>query len=977
MENLFHNFPQFQKKIVIFDKDGNLFPKKCNDLNFILNDSFSLFQILSTSEIPKISFIFVSTNKEYKLKEDLCSFYTKIDFLLIKQVIFQPDLITNLQRPTYVIGSCKDIHHFLTLNNQLSIFYFIFFELDPKLDEIYNRIFIPDIIKNLKNHPKSYLFYSKSIFNIYMTNFINSIPYEQVSSISGKICSTCFYHVQESLKLSFLISLHDEFKKIIVFNSSNDNFHLLKTIFSYLQRDLYVLSADINETERNEIITNFTQNNNCIFFITDIILPFITINTDFISIYFDIPSDFTTFSKRFEFSTNFKQMNSIISFISEYDYSEYILLKNHLSDLNIDWTLNEPIIHRFTKYQKKIVEFIQSNNNLNSLLEEKKLNNKNVFFPIPKEELAIPRGNFCFSDLINSNYFFIDKSKLIHELLISKNFVSLITRPRRFGKSLNLSMLKFFFEYHPSCPDYFFQFSKLKISNYPEHYFEQGKYPVIFLSFDGFTSINSFIDFLDRFYVIISNEFSRHSYLETFLEGRNLKNYNSFLETLPNLDKDQLACSIQFLSQNLDLFSQSIYKKKPFIFIDEYDNLIHHLKEKSFFPEIVLFLQDFFQLTFKTNVCYKYSVITGIFHISQSKFFSSVNNFISCSILSNYYSKYFGFTEKEVKYCLSTFGLEKFFDQVKVHYNGYLIGDKIIYNPLSLCFFLHEKSIKPFWSQTSIDDELGRIYHKLSIYSKKRFFIIKSWGTILLSLNEAVPISDYKDESKLFWLYLFFGGYLTKVSTYNTNTVIVKNTNVETLQSLITFSTNKYYITDESSPQISEARKILIREDIPDFMDKLKISIANLNSKKLGKFQYHEDVYHIHLQDLLFDFNEFSLKQYYLDSDIESGDGIFDLAFYDVKNNNFGYIFELKSLKRYTDSKMKEELYKSIEQIKRRRYMMSFLQLGLKKIYLIGIVFYKKSLEYQYESFDIKGQKDLHKLLDIGINLNKDLKNKP
>ena len=304
---------------------------------------------------------------------------------------------------------------------------------------------------------------------------------------------------------------------------------------------------------------------------------------------------------------------------------------------------------------------------------------------------AIPIGIENFEDIIKDNYYYVDKSMLIEDILVNRAAVTLFTRPRRFGKTLNMSMIKYFFDVRNKDENRKL-FKGLKIFG-SEYMKEQGKYPVIFVSLkdlrgdnwkDTFENLKSFISDL-------------YAEFEDMREIMNKRDKIKFDKIFYEEEKGDYETSLKLLSN----YIYKYYGKKVIILIDEYDAPIINAFDKGYYNEAINFFQVFYSSALKTNDSLKYGILTGITRIIKEGIFSGLNNLKVDTILNKKYSEYFGLLESEVIKMLDYFEMKYKIEEVKEWYNGYIFGDKRVYNPWSIINYVDNGEIKAYWANVS------------------------------------------------------------------------------------------------------------------------------------------------------------------------------------------------------------------------------------------------------------------------------------
>ena len=365
---------------------------------------------------------------------------------------------------------------------------------------------------------------------------------------------------------------------------------------------------------------------------------------------------------------------------------------------------------------------------------------------------AIPIGIENFEDIIKDNYYYVDKSMLIEDILVNRAAVTLFTRPRRFGKTLNMSMIKYFFDVRNKDENRKL-FEGLKIFG-SEYMKEQGKYPVIFVSlkdlradtWEGtFENLKSFISDL-------------YAEFEDMREIMNKRDKIKFDKIFYEEEKGDYETSLKLLSN----YIYKYYGKKVIILIDEYDAPIINAFDKGYYNEAINFFQVFYSSALKTNDSLKYGILTGITRIIKEGIFSGLNNLYVNTILSKNYSEYFGILENEVIEMLDYFQMKYKTKEVKDWYNGYRFGDKEIYNPWSIINYIKEKELKAYWANVSgnilLENMLDHAGESVYIDLKK----FTDGESIEKYISDGTTIKSLLNNDDEIWQLFLYSGYLTK-----------------------------------------------------------------------------------------------------------------------------------------------------------------------------------------------------------------------
>ena len=365
---------------------------------------------------------------------------------------------------------------------------------------------------------------------------------------------------------------------------------------------------------------------------------------------------------------------------------------------------------------------------------------------------AVPVGIEDFKELIQDEYYYVDKTLLIDEMLMNKSKVTLFTRPRRFGKTLNMSMLKYFFDVKDKEENKKL-FENLKVSD-SEYMSEQGKYPVIFISLKDLKG-DTWEECLKRLKLFIFDLYAEFEYIREKMNEWDKRKFEKVL--YENEDADYIM-SLKFLADSLYKY----YEKKVIILIDEYDAPIINAFDKGYYNEAINFFQTFYSSALKTNNSLKYGVLTGITRIIKEGIFSGLNNLYVNTILSKDYSEYFGLLENEVIEMLEYFDMKYKIEEVREWYNGYIFGESKVYNPWSIVNYVRKKEIKAYWANVSGNTLLENMLDHAgeSVYDDLKRFT--DGESIEKYISDGTTIKSLLNNDDEIWQVLLYSGYLTK-----------------------------------------------------------------------------------------------------------------------------------------------------------------------------------------------------------------------
>ena len=531
-----------------------------------------------------------------------------------------------------------------------------------------------------------------------------------------------------------------------------------------------------------------------------------------------------------------------------------------------------------------------------------------------------------FKSVIEKNYYFVDKSKLIEDIIADGAIVKLFCRPRRFGKTLNMSMMKYFFDIREKEENRKL-FDGLYIENSPMIE-EQGKYPVIFLTLKEIKG-NNIESMYTQIKTLISDLFNQYEYLRENLNERDIEIFDNFWK---RKDEDY-SNSLKFLINCLSKY----YQQKVILLIDEYDTPLLTAHEFGYYNEALQFFKTFYGGALKSNVNLQMGVLTGIIRVAQAGIFSDLNNFYSNTILENEYSQYFGLLEAEVENMLKYYEIEYKIDNVKEWYNGYTFGKGQVYNPWSILHFVRTKELKPFWVNTSSNYLIREILRKSGrdiFDSLEKLF---NQEEIRVRINPNVEVHSNLNANEIFSLMLY-SGYLTIKKEIADNVFTIRIPNKE----IISFFHNTFIeIIFKDSIDIDDVKFSLIDRDLKGFEKAFSKLIAQYLSSYDISSPY-ENPYHM----FLLGFFTSMRSDYIVNSNQESGYGRPDIVLRPLNKTKTGYIMELKAVKK--GESIEKKLEEAKKQLIETYYEADLEKNGIKDIVKIAIVFEGKRVEFKY-----------------------------
>ena len=542
---------------------------------------------------------------------------------------------------------------------------------------------------------------------------------------------------------------------------------------------------------------------------------------------------------------------------------------------------------------------------------------------------SLPIGVSDFK-LATTGYYYVDKTLMIRDFLDKKPMVSLFTRPRRFGKTLNMDMLRVFFEKTNEDTSVYFKDKQIwQCGNYYTKH--QGQYPVIFLTFKDIKSM-TWEETFQKIRRLISLEFIRHNELETssVLTSYEKEQYH----LLAGDTGDEVDCQMGL--QLLSLLLHKHYGRECIIIIDEYDTPIQQGHTCNFYPEIVNFMRNFFSGGLKDNPHLAFGFLTGILCVAKESIFSGMNNLKTYSILDDGYSSYFGFTEKEVKDMLRYYGKDDKYNELSEWYDGYRFGNTEIFNPWSVINYISDNCFpKAFWQSTGSNEIIGEIIQTATPEITKDLYKLLCGEKIATYIDTGVIYPEVQNNPYSIYSFLLVAGYLKVANIYPQSDgnfmcdVAIPNKE-------ITFVYEKEVLnrTNQNSLAISISQAVFSKDTqklqalLEDFMVKSISSIDGAN----------EGFYH----GMMLGLCAILGNRYKIRSNRESGLGRFDIQLMPLTKGMPGFIFEFKHTKdEHTDLSALAD--SALQQIEAKKYDTELRDNGVNSIIRIGIAFSGKS----------------------------------
>jgi len=547
----------------------------------------------------------------------------------------------------------------------------------------------------------------------------------------------------------------------------------------------------------------------------------------------------------------------------------------------------------------------------------------------------LPIGIENFAKLQSEDFYYVDKTMLIKELLDNWAEVNLFTRPRRFGKTLNMSMLKAFFELNSdkNC----FRDTRISREVYLcEQY--MGKFPVIFISLKSI-SAQTYEKACDMAIQIVNGEARRFQYL---LDSERLTEYDkdAFKSLLlPDMKESVLCSSLRILSELLEKH----HGQKVILLIDEYDVPLAKAFELGYYNSMTLLIRNLFENALKTNDSLKFAVLTGCMRISKESIFTGLNNLKVLSVADVQFDEYFGFTDRDVKNILEYYELSEHYDEIKMWYDGYRFGNVEVYCPWDVINYCDELRInnmaqpQNYWSNTSSNEAVKRFIQETDKGTvRKEIEKLIAGETIVKEIHQELTYQDMYASIENLWSVLFTTGYLTQTGRKDANTFMLTIPNMEIRNIFLTQIMEYFKKTVSENGEalekfcnaLKDGNSEVVEQSLNNYL-KRTISIRDTFVKK----QMKENFYHGILLGILGFQQNWSVS-----SNKESGDGYSDILI-ETEDQETGIIIEIKYAETGNLEAVSEDALKQIED---RRYEEQLLEEGVEHILKYGIAFYKK-----------------------------------
>ena len=531
-----------------------------------------------------------------------------------------------------------------------------------------------------------------------------------------------------------------------------------------------------------------------------------------------------------------------------------------------------------------------------------------------------------FKKIIEEDCYYFDKTNYIEELLKDKTEIKLFTRPRRFGKTLNMTTLKYFFDVR-NAEENRKLFKNLYIEK-SEYFKEQGQYPTIFITLKD-TKKNNWEECYSKIKIILRDLYEEHSYIKDKLSINEKEEYDKILFKKDDAEYDNALL-------NLTKYLYNYYQKKVVLLIDEYDSPLITANQFGYYKEAINFFRDFLSSALKTNSNLKMGVLTGIVQVAKEGIFSGLNNVKTYNILGDKFEIFFGLSEEEVEEALKYFEMTYEIEEVKRWYDGYKFGNSEVYNPWSIVNYLSDRGLQAYWVNTS-DNAL--IYDNLKNSTVDVFKDLEALFEGKAIKKEISPFFTFEELSKFdgIWQLMVYNGYLKISEKLSNDEYMIKIPNYEIQTFFKKGFIDKFLVSGNYFNPMMDA---LLDGDIEEFERRLQnIFLVNTSFYDLKG----EKVYHSLFLGMLIWLRD----KYEVKSNGERGHGRYDAMLIPLDKIKPAYIFEFKVSKTIKGLTAKAE--EALEQIKEKQYDAGLKEKGISKIYRIGIAFKGKNVKVKYE----------------------------
>ncbi len=547
------------------------------------------------------------------------------------------------------------------------------------------------------------------------------------------------------------------------------------------------------------------------------------------------------------------------------------------------------------------------------------------------DQKKLPIGVDDFQELIEGNYYYVDKSLLIKELLDARAKATLLPRPRRFGKTLNLSMLRYFFEKTEVSRRHLF--NGLAIEQHPDCMKHQGQYPIIFLTFKDVKE-GDWEEIFSAIKDVIAEEFDRHGYLAASPAISELQRKKFRLVLDGEGTTTDYKSSLRLLSACL----HKHYQKRPIILIDEYDAPIHAGYLNDYYKEVIGFMRGFLGGGLKGNNSAEFSVVTGILRVAKESIFSGINNLRVCTLMSDHFADKFGLTEKEVEQALHDFALKNSVADLRAWYDGYLFGQGRVYNPWSIFNFIDAGGkLQPYWVNTSDNLLIQSLVKQAPDAFKDEVELLMRGGTVKKQINENIILPQLTYDQSVFWNFLLFCGYLT-FENYRLEGIFyfadlkIPNNEILSVYHTIVLSWFK-------APGIHQDYLTMLTKLVDGDAVGFKRLFESFSKEALGHFDVAGDEPERFYHALTIGMFAALYFTHEVKSNREAGLGRYDVMLVPKDSAKPSILFEFKKVPKGSKKSAKTVAQEALDQIATREYEIDLRARGITNIIKLGIGF--------------------------------------
>lgn len=547
----------------------------------------------------------------------------------------------------------------------------------------------------------------------------------------------------------------------------------------------------------------------------------------------------------------------------------------------------------------------------------------------------LPIGISDFAEMIEKEYYYVDKTPMIRDLLEHRAKVTLFTRPRRFGKTLNMSMLKYFFEddrdFRGNKRDWSQIFAGLKIMEAGEKYLaHMGQYPVIYMTFKD-TKKESFDEAYQQFQMLIAEEYQRHDFLfESITNEKDRKRYKAIVSGEAKQVEYQNA--VRFLSQCLEAY----YGKKPVVLIDEYDVPLENAWSRGFYDKMINFIRALFESGLKDNASLGFAVITGCLRISKESIFTGMNNLNIISIRNAKFDEYFGFKPSEVQQMCHYYNMDETYRTVQEWYDGYTFGQTDIYNPWSVIQYMDDARANTnwlpmaYWANTSSNSIVRTLIDNADDDGKMQIEELLAGGSISVQIHEDITYDEIYDNSDNLWNFMFFTGYFRKMSEWMEGSAIYAELSIpnKEVQYIFEEKVQNWFRERIKGRDMTPLYTAFVNKDCTALEDQ----INDIFEETISYMDQNEYYYHGMVAGLLTGIKGFGLR-----SNREGGKGRSDLFVKPIRRSREAFVIEFKVAKDIDDMDAKAD--EALRQIEEKKYDVELRNDGYKYVSCYGIAF--------------------------------------